>query len=99
MQEQSLLYFYMTSKLQHVGYHCNRFHCKLKCLKHADYEQGRYIRGSSTIIYYVEFTKGSAHAQNFIKFCRKIVYYMCVLFVRYLPKHLYPLLNLTNVKF
>ena len=38
---------------------------------------------------YMEFTQGSAHAQNFIKFCIKIVYYMCVLFVRYLPFHLY----------
>ena len=26
IQEQSLLYFYMTSKLQHVGYHGNSLH-------------------------------------------------------------------------
>ena len=43
MQEQSLLYFYMTSKLQRVGYHGNRLHFKLKCLKNAHYEQGGYI--------------------------------------------------------
>ena len=44
MQEQSLLYFYMTSKLQRVGYHANRPHfVKLKCLKNAHYEQGGYI--------------------------------------------------------
>ena len=43
MQEQSLLYFCMTSKLQLVGYHGNRLHFKLKCLKNAHYEQGGYI--------------------------------------------------------
>ena len=44
MQEQSLLYFYMTSKLQSLGYHGNRLHfVKLKCLKNAHYEQGGYI--------------------------------------------------------
>ena len=44
MQEQSLLYFYMTSKLQRVGYHGNILHfLKLKCLKNAHYKQGGYI--------------------------------------------------------
>ena len=44
MQEESLLHFYMTSKLQHVGYHGNRLHfVNLKCLKSAYYEQGGYI--------------------------------------------------------
>ena len=33
IQEQSLQYFYMTSKLQHVGYNGNRLRfVKLKCL-------------------------------------------------------------------
>ena len=48
---------------------------------------------------YMEFTKGSAHAQNFIKKCRKIVYYMGDLFVRYLPIHLFQLLNLNHINF
>ena len=44
MLEQSLLYVYMTSKLQRVGYHGIRFYfVKLKCLKNAHYEQGGYI--------------------------------------------------------
>ena len=44
MQEQSLLNVYMTSKLQHVGYHGNRLHfLKLNVLKNAHYEQGGYI--------------------------------------------------------
>ena len=31
VQEQSLLYFYMASKLQHVSFHGNRLHfCKTK---------------------------------------------------------------------
>ena len=47
----------------------------------------------------MDLHKGSAHVQNFIKFCRKIVYSMCVLFVRYLPIHLFQLLNLNNFKF
>ena len=45
------------------------------------------------------FTEGSAHAQNFIKFCRKIVYYMCLLFVGYLPIYLFLLLNLNDFEF
>ena len=32
---------------------------------------------------------------EFYKICRKIVYYMCVLFVRDLPIHLFQLLNLS----
>ena len=44
MQEQSLLYFYITPKLKRVGYHGNRLYfVKLKCLKNAHYEQGGYI--------------------------------------------------------
>ena len=39
------------------------------------------------------------HANNFIKFCRKIVYDMCVPFVRYLPIYLFQLLNLNSFKF
>ena len=44
MQEQSLLYFYMTSMLQRVGYHGNILQfVNLKYLNNAHYEQGGYI--------------------------------------------------------
>ena len=44
MREQSLLYFNMISKLQHVGNHGNRLHfIKLNVFKNAHYEQGGYI--------------------------------------------------------
>ena len=56
------------------------------------------LRNQGGVPPYMEFTLGSAHAQNFIKFCRKIVYYMCVLFVRYLLFHLLQLLNLKKKK-
>ena len=44
MQEQSLLYFYMISKLQRVGYHGNRLHSvKQNILKFAHYGHGGEI--------------------------------------------------------
>ena len=47
----------------------------------------------------MEFTKGYAHEQNFIKFCVKIVYYMSVPSWRYLSIHLFQFLNINNFKF
>ena len=46
----------------------------------------------------MDFTLGSAYAQNFIKICEKIIYYMWVLFVSYIPIHIFQLLNLNNFK-
>ena len=63
------------------------------------YVAGYMIKCKGGVPPYMEFTWGSANAQNCIKFCRKIVFYMCVLFVRYLPIHLFQLLNLNNFKF